>query len=54
MASHSPPAWNRTPDAGEPFTELISAEKIAARVAELGAQITADYADKAFVEKLWD
>jgi hypoxanthine phosphoribosyltransferase len=30
----------------EPFAELISAEAIAARVAELGAQITADYRDK--------
>jgi hypoxanthine phosphoribosyltransferase len=39
-------AWNRTPDSGGPFAELISAEKIAARVAELGAKITADYADK--------
>jgi hypoxanthine phosphoribosyltransferase len=39
MAS-PPPAWNRSP---EPFAELISAEAIAARVAELGAQITADY-----------
>ena len=37
----SPPAWNRSPD---PFAELISAEAIATRVAELGAQITADYA----------
>ena len=37
----SPPAWNRT---NEPFAELISAEAIAARVAELGAQITAEYA----------
>jgi len=37
----SPPAWNRTND---PFAELISAEAIAARVAELGAQITAEYA----------
>ena len=37
----APPAWNRTP---EPFVELISADAIAARVAELGAQITADYA----------
>jgi len=37
----SPPAWNRP---SEPFAELISAEAIAARVAELGAQITADYA----------
>jgi hypoxanthine phosphoribosyltransferase len=37
----SPPPWNRSPD---PFAELISAEAISARVAELGAQITADYA----------
>lgn len=37
----APPAWNRSP---EPFAELISADAIAARVAELGAQITADYA----------
>ncbi len=37
----SPPAWNRS---SEPFAELISAQAIAARVAELGAQITADYA----------
>jgi hypoxanthine phosphoribosyltransferase len=37
----SPPAWNRSPD---PFAELISAEAIAARVAEIGAQITAEYA----------
>lgn len=36
----APPAWNRSP---EPFAELISAEAIATRVAELGAQITADY-----------
>ena len=35
------PAWNRP---SEPFAELISATAIAARVAELGAQITADYA----------
>jgi hypoxanthine phosphoribosyltransferase len=35
------PPWNRSPD---PFAELISAEAIAARVAELGAQITAEYA----------
>jgi hypoxanthine phosphoribosyltransferase len=34
------PAWNRSPD---PFAELISPEAIAARVAELGAQITRDY-----------
>ena len=40
MASH-PPAWNRP---NEPFAELISAEAIAARVAEIGAQITAEYA----------
>jgi len=36
----APPAWNRSP---EPFAELISADAIAARVSELGAQITADY-----------
>jgi hypoxanthine phosphoribosyltransferase len=36
----SPPSWNRTQ---EPFKELISAEAIATRVAELGAQITKDY-----------
>ena len=36
----SPPEWNRSTD---PFVELISAAAIAARVAELGAQITADY-----------
>ncbi|HEY0250847.1 MAG TPA: hypoxanthine phosphoribosyltransferase [Kofleriaceae bacterium] len=35
--------WNRDK---EPFEELISAEAIAARVAELGAKITADYRDK--------
>jgi hypoxanthine phosphoribosyltransferase len=35
------PPWNRTT---EPFAELISAEAISARVAELGAQITRDYA----------
>jgi hypoxanthine phosphoribosyltransferase len=34
------PAWNREPD---PFIELISADAIARRVAELGAQITAEY-----------
>ena len=39
MAS-PPPAWNRHP---EPFAELISAEGIARRVAELGAQITQEY-----------
>src|SRR5215218_3475331 len=32
--------WNRSTD---PFAELISADAIATRVAELGAQITADY-----------
>lgn len=42
--SVSPPSWNRSP---EPFAELISAEAIAARVAELGAQITRDYAARA-------
>ncbi len=36
----APPAWNRSPD---PFAELISADAIAARVTELGAQITSDY-----------
>ena len=43
------PAWNRPT---EPFAELVSAEAIASRVRELGAQITADYrtlADKADV-----
>jgi len=34
------PAWNRSKD---PFAELISAESIATRVAELGQKITADY-----------
>jgi len=34
------PAWNRPT---EPFAELISADAIARRVAELGAQITAEY-----------
>jgi len=37
----SSPAWNRSP---APFAELFSAEQIAERVAELGAQITRDYA----------
>jgi hypoxanthine phosphoribosyltransferase len=36
----APPTWTRSP---EPFAELISAEAIATRVRELGAQITADY-----------
>ena len=35
------PPFNRHPD---PFVELISAEAVARRVAELGAQITEDYA----------
>jgi len=39
----SPPPWNRSPD---PFAELISADAIAARVAELGAAITRDYASR--------
>lgn len=39
----SPPSWNRTSD---PFKELISSDAIAARVAELGAQITKDYAGR--------
>ncbi|HPH65362.1 MAG TPA: hypoxanthine phosphoribosyltransferase [Kofleriaceae bacterium] len=37
----SGPAWNRI---NEPFSQLISAEEIANRTAELGKQITADYA----------
>ena len=37
----APPGWNRST---EPFEELISAHAIATRVAELGAQLTADYA----------
>ena len=36
----SPPAWNRS---AELFAELISAEAIAARVAEMGAEITREY-----------
>jgi hypoxanthine phosphoribosyltransferase len=36
----APPAWNSPAS----FAELISAQAIATRVAELGAQITADYA----------
>lgn len=39
MAS-PPPAWNRSP---HPFIELVSAEAIATRVAELGKQITTEY-----------
>jgi hypoxanthine phosphoribosyltransferase len=37
----APPVWNRSP---EPFAELLSADAIAARVAQLGAEITAEYA----------
>jgi len=47
MAS-PPPAWNRAAPE-EPFAELISAEAIAARVAELGIQITRDYRGKSDV-----
>lgn len=39
-SSPTPPPWNRETD---PFIELISAEAITRRVAELGAAITADY-----------
>ncbi len=45
----APPSWNRPAHLGPPFAELISAEAIAARVAELGAQLTRDYADKSDV-----
>ena len=38
------PPWNRDQD---PFAELISADAIAQRCAELGAQITRDYAERA-------
>jgi hypoxanthine phosphoribosyltransferase len=38
----SGPAWNRSQ---EPFAQLISAQEIAAKAAELGAKITADYAN---------
>jgi len=38
------PSWNRST---EPFAELISAEAISARCAELGAQITRDYGERA-------
>jgi hypoxanthine phosphoribosyltransferase len=41
---HMFPVWNR---GSAPFAELISAERIATRVAELGKQITADYRDRA-------
>ena len=37
----SSPGWNRSP---QPFAVLFSAAQIAERVAELGAQITRDYA----------
>jgi hypoxanthine phosphoribosyltransferase len=37
----SRPTWNRT---NQPFEQLISADEIAAKAAELGAQITADFA----------
>jgi hypoxanthine phosphoribosyltransferase len=43
LMAGSPPSWNRPV---EPFAELISAEAIAVRVAELGAQITRDYAGR--------
>jgi hypoxanthine phosphoribosyltransferase len=39
----APPPWNRTT---EPFAELLSAETISKRVAELGAQITKDYVNR--------
>src|SRR5688572_14047763 len=39
----APPPWNRTT---EPFAELLSQETISKRVAELGAQITKDYANR--------
>ncbi|MBA2543610.1 MAG: hypoxanthine phosphoribosyltransferase [Deltaproteobacteria bacterium] len=38
------PPWNRP---AEPFAELLSAEAIEKRVAELGTQITKDYAARA-------
>jgi hypoxanthine phosphoribosyltransferase len=41
------PAWNREPD---PFVELISAERIAERVAELGRTITTDYLEAGAVD----
>jgi hypoxanthine phosphoribosyltransferase len=44
---HMFPVWNRglaaDGKAAKPFAELISAERIATRVAELGRQITDDY-----------
>lgn len=41
--------WNRDP---EPFVELIAADAIARRVAELGATITAEYAAAGAAENL--
>jgi hypoxanthine phosphoribosyltransferase len=41
MAVDTPETFNRT---GEPFVELISADAVAKRVAELGAEISRDYA----------
>jgi hypoxanthine phosphoribosyltransferase len=46
MAASMPP-WNRSSD---PFAELISADAIATRVSELGAQITRDYASRSSAE----
>ncbi len=40
MSQAPAPGWNREPD---PFIELISAAHVAARVAELGREITAHY-----------
>src|SRR5580658_9272738 len=40
---HMFPVWNRA----KPFAELISAERIATRVAELGRQITDEYSARA-------
>src|SRR5262245_8093725 len=39
----APPPWNRPT---EPFAELLSAEAVSKRVAELGAQITKDYSHR--------
>jgi hypoxanthine phosphoribosyltransferase len=44
MALPSPESWNR-PE--KPFVELIGADAIQKRVAELGAEIARDYADRA-------
>ena len=38
------PSWNRTQ---APFSELISATALASRIAQLGAQITDDYRERA-------